>query len=67
LTTIIELEVIQQKSRKTGADCRTDLRKHFSSERVVSLKEHTIQANDIISFKRHLEKERNTMMDLFMD
>ena len=50
---------------------RTDLRKHFFSVRVVnrwnSIKEHTIQANDIISFKRHLEKERNTRMDLFMD
>jgi len=43
--------------------CRTDLRKHFFSERVVnrwnSLKEHTIQANGIISFKRHLEKKEH--------
>jgi len=43
--------------------CRTDLRKHFFSERVVnrwnSLKEHNIQANDIISFKRHLEKKEH--------
>ena len=51
--------------------CRTDLRKHFFSESVVnkwnSLKEETIQARTINSFNRHLDKERSTRMDLFMD
>jgi len=48
--------------------CRTDLRKHFFSERVVnrwnSLKQETIEATDINTFKRFLDKERETWMDL---
>ena len=51
--------------------CKTDLRKHFFSERFAnrwsSLKQETIEATDINTFKRFLDKERKTRMDLFVD
>jgi len=65
-----------QKLRKTDAE-GTDLRKHFFSDsysicwrhvnRWNSLKQETTEATYINTFKRFLEKERETRMDLFMD
>jgi len=51
--------------------CNTELRRHFFSERVVnrwnSLKQATVEAAEVNSFKRLLDRERLTMIDLFMD
>ena len=51
--------------------CNTELRRHFFSERVVnrwnSLKQATVEAAEVNSFKRLLDRERLTRIDLFMD
>jgi len=51
--------------------CNTELRRHFFSERVVnrwnSLKQATIEAAEVNSFKRLLDGERLTRIYLFMD
>jgi len=51
--------------------CNTELRRHFFSERIINrwnkLRQETISATSINSFKQHLDKERSTRMDLFLD
>lgn len=51
--------------------CRTDLRRHFFSERVVnrwnSLDESIVSSDSLKIFKNRLSKLRATRMDLFMD
>jgi len=51
--------------------CNTELRRHFLSERIINrwnkLRQETISATNINSFKQHLDKERLTRMDLFLD
>ena len=51
--------------------CNTELRRHFFSERIINrwnkLRQETISAKNINSFKQHLDKERLTRMDLFLD
>jgi len=51
--------------------CNTELRRHFFSERIINrwnkLRQEMISATSINSFKQHLDKERLTRMDLFLD
>jgi len=51
--------------------CNTELRRHFFSERMVnrwnSLKQATVEAAEVNSFKRLLDGERLTRIDLFID
>ena len=51
--------------------CNTELRRHFFSERIINrwnkLRQESISATSINSFKQHLDKERSTRMDLFLD
>jgi len=55
----------RQRSRKTDAELTQG--NTFSLNRWNSLKQETIEATDINTFKRFLDKERKTRMDIFMD
>jgi hypothetical protein len=51
--------------------CSLDIRKHFFSDRVVDywnwLDSATVQASSLNNFKRHLDVQRATRIDLFTD
>jgi len=70
---IVITQVHNYSAKLKKSRCNTELRRHFFSERVVklnrwnSLKQATVEAAEVNSFKRLLDGERLTRIDLFMD